>query len=222
MPCVLRRVGVGADEQLAVVGDVRARAPDLLPVTTYSSPRRSARVRSEARSEPACGSEKPWHHTLSPREDARQVERALRVAALGDQRRAGVHEADEVHADVRRAGARVLLEVDELLADRQPAPAELRRPREAGEAGVVELALPRGVVGTARRPVVRAAAAGRARGPPSRATRGSRRGTPRPRGCSADPCSGSRRTARATAARSTFAEAVRGSSSTIRISAGSS
>jgi hypothetical protein len=37
------------------------------PVTTYSSPSRTARVRSDARSEPASGSEKPWHHTLSPR-----------------------------------------------------------------------------------------------------------------------------------------------------------
>ncbi len=37
------------------------------PVTTYSSPSRTARVRSDARSDPASGSEKPWHQTLSPR-----------------------------------------------------------------------------------------------------------------------------------------------------------
>ena len=36
------------------------------PLTTYSSPSRTARVRSEARSEPAPGSEKPWHQTTSP------------------------------------------------------------------------------------------------------------------------------------------------------------
>ena len=33
------------------------------PLITYSSPSRSARVRSEARSEPAFGSDQPWHHT---------------------------------------------------------------------------------------------------------------------------------------------------------------
>ena len=35
------------------------------PLTTYVSPLRSARVRSEARSDPAPGSEKPWHQ-MSP------------------------------------------------------------------------------------------------------------------------------------------------------------
>ncbi len=37
------------------------------PVTTYASPSRTARVRKEARSEPAPGSLNPWHHTSSPR-----------------------------------------------------------------------------------------------------------------------------------------------------------
>jgi len=40
----------------------------LLPLITYSSPSRRARVRSATRSEPASGSEKPWHHRTSPRE----------------------------------------------------------------------------------------------------------------------------------------------------------
>src|SRR3954451_12901903 len=35
------------------------------PVTTYSSPLSTARVFSEARSEPDSGSEKPWHHISS-------------------------------------------------------------------------------------------------------------------------------------------------------------
>ena len=35
------------------------------PLTTQSSPSRTAVVRSEARSEPASGSEKPWHHQMS-------------------------------------------------------------------------------------------------------------------------------------------------------------
>jgi hypothetical protein len=35
------------------------------PVTTHPSPDRTARVFSEARSEPDCGSEKPWHQISS-------------------------------------------------------------------------------------------------------------------------------------------------------------
>ena len=35
------------------------------PVTTHSSPSRTARVFSEARSEPDSGSEKPWHQISS-------------------------------------------------------------------------------------------------------------------------------------------------------------
>ena len=64
-----------------------------------------------------------------------------------------VHHADEVDADVRRVGARVLLEVHELLAHREAATTERLRPVEPGVARVVELALPRGVVRAARRPV---------------------------------------------------------------------
>ena len=37
------------------------------PVTTHSSPSRSARVARLARSEPAPGSLKSWHHSSSPR-----------------------------------------------------------------------------------------------------------------------------------------------------------
>src|SRR6185369_14562909 len=86
-------------------------------------------------------------------QDAGEVKRALLVGALCDEGRARVHHSHEVDADVRRVGARVLLEVHELLAHRQAAPAEGCRPLQAGVAGVVELALPRGVVRPARGPV---------------------------------------------------------------------
>ena len=36
------------------------------PLTIHSSPSRTARVPSEARSEPEPGSLKSWHHTSSP------------------------------------------------------------------------------------------------------------------------------------------------------------
>ena len=38
------------------------------PLTTYSSPSRTAAVLSAARSDPASGSEKPWHQMTSPAE----------------------------------------------------------------------------------------------------------------------------------------------------------
>ena len=41
------------------------------PVTTHSFPSRTARVFSEARSDPASGSEKPWH----------QISSALRIGS---------------------------------------------------------------------------------------------------------------------------------------------
>ena len=47
----------------------RRTAPSVVqvfcPLTTQSSPSRHGRVFSEARSEPALGSEKPWHHQMS-------------------------------------------------------------------------------------------------------------------------------------------------------------
>jgi hypothetical protein len=74
------------------------------------------------------------------------VEVALFVCPLGDQRGTSVHHADEVHADVRRIRAGVLLEEHELLGDGRAAPSVISRPREPGVSRVVELALPTGVV----------------------------------------------------------------------------
>ena len=142
------------------------------------------------------------------------MEAALLVGALGDERRAGVHHADEVDADVGRAGRGVLLEVHELLGDGEAAAAVLDRPVEPGVAGVVQLALPR----RCRRPggpaSRRAAAAGRASGTAS----SSQARTSVAEGLvgvgvaqvHGQP-SGRRSNRRATAARSTLPESVRGS-----------
>ena len=68
MPWRLGDVGVGAGQQHAVVGEVRPGGPHLLAADhASSSPSRSARVASEARSEPAPGSLNSWHHTSSLR-----------------------------------------------------------------------------------------------------------------------------------------------------------
>ena len=75
----------------------------------------------------------------------------LLLAGLGHDRRPGVQHADEVHADVGRAGERRLLEVDQLLGERRAPAAVLGRPVDAGVPRVEQLPLPAGVVG-ARRP----------------------------------------------------------------------
>jgi hypothetical protein len=55
---VLGRVGIGADREPAVVGVAgEADVHIFWPLMTYSSPSRSARVFSDARSVPASGSE---------------------------------------------------------------------------------------------------------------------------------------------------------------------
>src|SRR6266545_2739651 len=78
---------------------------------------------------------------------------ALLVSPFGDQRWTRVHHADEVDADVGSVHAGVLLEVDELLGDRRTAAPMIGGPREPGVSGLVQLALPTGVVGATRRPI---------------------------------------------------------------------
>ena len=56
-PLVLRRVAVGAAQHEDPLRPVRERRPHLLAVITHSSPSRTARVCTFARSEPASGSE---------------------------------------------------------------------------------------------------------------------------------------------------------------------
>ena len=56
---LLRGVGVGPGEQEDPIGVLTERRPRLLTVDDIVSPSRTAVVRSDARSEPASGSEKP-------------------------------------------------------------------------------------------------------------------------------------------------------------------
>ena len=150
---VLRRVGVGAHEQLAVVGHVRTRAPDLLPVhhVLVAVPLRASAQRREIRSGLRLG-EALAPHALAL-QDAGEVEGALLIGAFRDERGPCVHHPDEVDADVRRVRAGVLLEVHDLLGHGQSPTAECLRPLQPGVARVVELPLPRGVVRAARGPV---------------------------------------------------------------------
>ncbi len=154
-PFVLGCVGIGADEQLAIVGHVGACAPDLLAVddVLVAVPHRAGAQRREVRA--GLGfREALAPHVLAP-QDAREVERALFVGSFRDEGRARVHHAHEVDADVRGVGPRVLLQVHELLAHRKAPASERLRPVQARVARLRELALPRGVVGAARGPVAR-------------------------------------------------------------------
>ena len=140
------------------------------PVITHSSPSRSALVRSEARSEPALGSEKPSDHISSADRMPGRKRRCCAARADADQRRADDAEADVVE-DARRVDPRQLLGVDHLLARAGAAPAVLARPLRRQPAAVV-------AAGAARRGRTRSARAPRA------ARRADRRASPSGRLCS--------------------------------------
>ena len=116
MPLCFGRVGVGAGQADAPVGELRVRRPHLLAVERPSRrrPRVGRVVDRLARSLPASGSLNSWHHRSSASRIARQPARLLLVGAVGQQRR-----PDEVDADAAdelgRAGAGQLLLHDVVL-----------------------------------------------------------------------------------------------------------
>ena len=65
MPRCFGAVGIGAHEQIDPVRELRARRPDLLAVDDEVVAVVHGAGRSAARSEPASGSEKPWHQMSS-------------------------------------------------------------------------------------------------------------------------------------------------------------
>ena len=68
MPLCLGTVGVGAHVELTPVGEVDPRLFQVFcPLRTNVSPSSTAVVRSDARSEPASGSDIPWDQISSPR-----------------------------------------------------------------------------------------------------------------------------------------------------------
>ncbi len=142
---VLRRVGIGAHEELADVGDLAERAPDLLAVqdvvVTVALGARAQRREVGARAR--------LREALAPHlvaaQDLREVRGLLLVAALLDEGRARVQRADEVDADVRRACAGRLLVEDQLLGRRRAPPAVFLGPVQARVTGVEEATLPLGV-----------------------------------------------------------------------------
>ena len=115
------------------------------PETTQSAPSsRTARVASEARSDPAPGSLNSWHQTSSPVHSGPQPALALVVGAVGEDRRRGHTEADAVAARVvvrgaRRRQRRVRHGLERAAARRgrraRPGSAPRPGPRRTGRAG---------------------------------------------------------------------------------------
>ena len=68
------------------------------PLTTHSSPSRTARVASDARSEPAPGSLKSWHQTSSPVKSGRRSGRARVSVRVRHDRRCGEVQPEAVPA----------------------------------------------------------------------------------------------------------------------------
>ena len=174
---VLRRVGVGADQQLAVVGDVRPRAPDLLAgddvvvAVALRARARATRGRSRRRAPRSPGTRRVA--AQDPREVVRRCSSLPSAISVGP----ACIMPTKLTLMYGRLGAGVLLEVDELLGDRAARGRRTRpaRPGPRSRRRRACAATPcRTPVAPASRP---AAAAHRARAPPSRATRGPRRGS---------------------------------------------
>ena len=68
------------------------------PVITQSSPSRSARVASDARSDPEPGSLKSWHQRLLVAHDRRQEAKPLLLGPVGEERRRGQVQSQRVEA----------------------------------------------------------------------------------------------------------------------------
>src|SRR4029450_1704956 len=142
-PLVLRRIRIGAHQQLLVVGDLREAGPDLRPGDDQivAVDHRARRQAGEVGAGTGLGK------ALTPDDLAaqnfRQVKRLLLLAAAGYQRRAAVVETDEQRRRVVRARAGEVLVPGALLHQRRAAAAVRLRPRYSRVARVVELALPR-------------------------------------------------------------------------------
>ena len=118
-------------------------APDVQifwPLMMKSSPSRTARVCSDARSEPAPGSLKPWHQNVSPE---RMPERCSRFcSSVPWTMIVGPARPIARKLRTRRACARHLLVEDELLHDAEARAAVLLRPRRRDPAALRERAQP--------------------------------------------------------------------------------
>ncbi len=138
---MLRLVGIGAHQQKAPVGEMRARGPHLLAVDEEMV----ALVDGAGAQTGEIGAGARLGIALAPDlvagQDFRQIALLLFLGAPMDQRRAQQAHADRAGQD-RRAGAEILLVEDDLLHEAGAAPAIFLRPGDADPAGGVHFLLP--------------------------------------------------------------------------------
>ena len=191
---MLRRVGIGAHEELADVGDLAERAPDLLAVehVVVAVAHRRGCAATRGRS-PRPARRSPG---TTPR---RRAGSSGRCSAFCSSVPSSMSVGPACSVPTKFTptyGARGpgrLLEEDQLLGRRRAPAAVLRRPVQAGVAGVEQAALPVGVPLAARGPRVARRLRRERRQRRARATRAARRGTPRRPRSSAAPQGGSLR-----------------------------
>ena len=139
---VAGRIGIGAREEPDVVGDQRVRGPDLLAGDDVVV----AVAHGAGLQRRQIGAGVGFGEALAPdllgSEHRLQVPPLLVLAADGDQRRAGDHQADVVDAG-RRLRAGGLLVVDRLLPKSQALAPVFGRPGQSQPPGLVQLSLPR-------------------------------------------------------------------------------
>ena len=111
------------------------------PLTTHWSPSRTPRVWTPARSEPALGSEYPWHQSSSTVWIFGQEASLLVLGAVGEQGRGEEPFAEEADAG-RRVRSRVLLAEDDLLGEVGAPPPVFVGPGQTEPAVLAEQLLP--------------------------------------------------------------------------------
>ena len=135
---VAGRVGVGAGEQQAPVGDVGVARPDLVPVdhVLVAVARRGRAQRREVGA--GVGLAEPLAPALAPADEPGEEAVLDRVAPVGAD---ALHEIAQARPR-RRAGSRELLVEDHVEDGREVVAAEPGRPAQAEEAGVVQRRVP--------------------------------------------------------------------------------
>ena len=141
MPWCFGLSGIGAHQQKAPIGEMRARGPHFLTVDQEMV----ALVDRAGAQAGEVGAGARLGIALAPDlvagQDFRQIALFLFLAAPVDQRRAEQVHADRAGQD-RRAGAEILLVEDNLLHEAGAAPAIVLRPGDADPAGRMHLLLP--------------------------------------------------------------------------------
>ena len=135
------RFGIGAHQQKAPIGEMRARGPHLLPVDKEMVAAIDGARPEASKVAAGAGFGKALTPALLAGEDARQMALFLRLGAALDQRRTQEVDGASPRQD-RGAGAEILLVENHLLHKAGAAPAIFFRPGNPDPAGGVHLFLP--------------------------------------------------------------------------------